>query len=181
MSGGWQSATPPVATLPVRCGTLPVATLPVGCSTLHARVQPARGQPARPVRPCPGPTCTWQPGWWEEWDDTVLQRQDSKFQPWRSGAEFAISRFRSSQYCIFTSEQGRTFCFFETWMPEPGLKLRSPTFQAGRQPPCIPDRERSSQLTQLMDTRRWTNVGMMLSQLCKLLNKLGCHSGEYFI
>ena len=78
MSGGWQSATPPVATLPVRCGTLPVATLPVGCGTLHARGQPARGQPARRVqhparvqparghsarrvRPCPGPTCTWQP------------------------------------------------------------------------------------------------------------------------
>ena len=50
-------------------------------------------------------------GWWEEWDDSVLQRQDSKFQPWRSGAEFAISRFRSSQYWIFTSEQGRNILF----------------------------------------------------------------------
>ena len=23
-------------------------------------------------------------GWWDEWDDTVLQTQDSKFEPWRS-------------------------------------------------------------------------------------------------
>ena len=78
MSGGWQSATPPVVTLLVRCGTLAVATPPVGCGTLHdrghptrgqpagrvrhpARVQPACGHPARRVRLCPGPTCTWQP------------------------------------------------------------------------------------------------------------------------
>ena len=39
--------------------------------------------------------------------------------------------------------RGETFCFFETLMPESGLKPRSPTFQAGRQPLCIPDRERS--------------------------------------
>ena len=23
-------------------------------------------------------------GWWDDWDDTVLQTQDSKFEPWRS-------------------------------------------------------------------------------------------------
>ena len=26
-------------------------------------------------------------GWWDDWDDTVLQTQDSKFGPWRSEAE----------------------------------------------------------------------------------------------
>ena len=33
-------------------------------------------------------------GWWDEWDDTVLQTQDSKFEPWRSEAENASSRSR---------------------------------------------------------------------------------------
>ena len=28
-------------------------------------------------------------GWWDDWDDTVLQTQDSKFEPWRSEAEHA--------------------------------------------------------------------------------------------
>ena len=33
-------------------------------------------------------------GWWGDWDDTVLQTQDSKFEPWRSEAEHATSRSR---------------------------------------------------------------------------------------
>ena len=33
-------------------------------------------------------------GWWDDWDDTVLQTQDSKFEPWRSAAEHATSRSR---------------------------------------------------------------------------------------
>ena len=33
-------------------------------------------------------------GWWDEWDDTALKTQDSKFEPWRSEAEQATSRSR---------------------------------------------------------------------------------------
>ena len=33
-------------------------------------------------------------GWWDDWDDTVLQTQNSKFEPWRSEAEHATSRSR---------------------------------------------------------------------------------------
>ena len=33
-------------------------------------------------------------GWWDEWDDTALQTQDFKFEPWRSEAEHATSRSR---------------------------------------------------------------------------------------
>ena len=33
-------------------------------------------------------------GWWDDWDDTVLQTQDSKFEPWQSEAEHATSRSR---------------------------------------------------------------------------------------
>ena len=32
--------------------------------------------------------------WWDDWNDTVLQTQDSKFEPWRSEAEHATSRSR---------------------------------------------------------------------------------------
>ena len=41
-------------------------------------------------------------GWWDDWDDTVLQTQDSKFEPWRSEAEHATSRSRFFQ----TAETG---------------------------------------------------------------------------
>ena len=30
-------------------------------------------------------------GWWDDWDDTVFQTQDSTFEPWRSEAEHATS------------------------------------------------------------------------------------------
>ena len=37
-------------------------------------------------------------GWWDDWDDTVLQTQDSKFEPWRSEAEHATSRSRRAPH-----------------------------------------------------------------------------------
>ena len=48
------------------------------------------------------PLCTYRLNWtrrtswrsWDDWDDTVLQTQDSKFEPWRSEAENATSRSR---------------------------------------------------------------------------------------
>ena len=51
-------------------------------------------------------------GWWDEWDDTALQTQDSKFEPWRSEAEHATSRSRRlPQYWIIASELGRNNLF----------------------------------------------------------------------
>ena len=50
-------------------------------------------------------------GWWDEWDDTALQTQDSKFKPWRSEAEHATSRSRRLQTIpSFTSRWGRNIC-----------------------------------------------------------------------
>ena len=47
-------------------------------------------------------------GWWDDWDDTVLQTQDSKFEPWRSEAEHATSRSRRlPAILIFTRGWGR--------------------------------------------------------------------------
>ena len=55
-------------------------------------------------------------GWWDDWDDTVLQTQDSKFEPWRSEAEHATSRSqRLPTILTFTHGWGRNiFCFFQT-------------------------------------------------------------------
>ena len=55
-------------------------------------------------------------GWWDDWDDTVLQTQDSKFEPWRSEVEHATSRSRRLPTILtFTRGWGRNiFCFFET-------------------------------------------------------------------
>ena len=55
-------------------------------------------------------------GWWNDWDDAVLQTQDSKFKPWRSEAEHATSRSRRFPTLLtFTRGWGRNFfCFFQT-------------------------------------------------------------------
>ena len=55
-------------------------------------------------------------GWWDDWDDTVLQTQDSKFEPWRSEAENATSRSRRLPAILtFTRGWGwNIFCFFQT-------------------------------------------------------------------
>ena len=55
-------------------------------------------------------------GWWDDWDDTVLQTQDSKFEPWQSEAEHATSRSRRLPTILtFTRGWGRNiFCFFQT-------------------------------------------------------------------
>ena len=47
-------------------------------------------------------------GWWDDWDDTVLQTQNSKFEPWRSEAEHATSRSRRLP-TILTTEKSKTF------------------------------------------------------------------------
>ena len=55
-------------------------------------------------------------GWWDDWDDTVLQTQDLKFGPWRSEVEHATSRSRRLPTILtFTRGWGRNnFCFFQT-------------------------------------------------------------------
>ena len=51
-------------------------------------------------------------GWWDDWDDTVLQTQDSKFEPWRSEAEHATSRSRRLPTVLtFTRGWEETFLF----------------------------------------------------------------------
>ena len=69
-------------------------------------------------------------GWWDDWDDTVLQTQDSKFEPWRSEAEHATSRSRRLPTILtFTRGWGRNkFVSFKP--PRPGTKPRTLAWKA---------------------------------------------------
>ena len=69
-------------------------------------------------------------GWWDDWDDTVLQTQDSKFEPWRSEAEHATSRSRRlPTILIFTRGWGRNnFVSFKP--PRPGTEPRTLAWKA---------------------------------------------------
>ena len=61
-------------------------------------------------------------GWWDDWDDTVLQTQDSKFEPWRSEAEHATSRSRRLPTILtFTRGWGRNI-FVSLKPPRPGTE-----------------------------------------------------------
>ena len=64
-------------------------------------------------------------GWWDDWDDTVLQTQDSKFEPWRSEAEHATPRSRRLPTILtFTRGWGRNnFVSFKP--PRPGTEPRT--------------------------------------------------------
>ena len=69
-------------------------------------------------------------GWWDDWDDTVLQTQDSKFEPWRSEAEHATSRSRRLPTILtFTRGWGRNnFVSFKP--PWPGTEPRTLAWKA---------------------------------------------------
>ena len=69
-------------------------------------------------------------GWWDDWDDTVLQTQDLKFEPWRSEAEHATSRSRRLPTILtFTRGWGRNnFVSFK--LPRPGTEPRTPAWKA---------------------------------------------------
>ena len=61
-------------------------------------------------------------GWWDDWDDTVLQTQDSKFEPWRSEAEHATSRSRRLPTILtFTRGWGRNI-LISFKPPRPGTE-----------------------------------------------------------
>ena len=82
-------------------------------------------------------------GWWDDWDDTVLQTQDSKFEPWRSEAEHATSRSRRLPTILtFTRGWGRNnFVSFKP--PSPGTEPRTLAWKAAvltttlRPPPSV--------------------------------------------
>ena len=84
-------------------------------------------------------------GWWDEWDDTVLQTQDSKFEPWRSEAEHATSRSRRLPCIILTFTRGWGRNIFVSFKPpSPGTEPRTLAWKAAvltttlGPPPIVP-------------------------------------------
>ena len=69
-------------------------------------------------------------GWWDDWDDTLLQTQDSKFEPWRSEAEHATSRSRRLPTILtFTRGWGRNI-FVSFKPPRLGTEPRTLAWKA---------------------------------------------------
>ena len=69
-------------------------------------------------------------GWWDDWDDTDLQTQYSKFEPWRSEAEHATSRSRRLPTILaFTRGWGRNI-FVSFKPPRPGTEPRALAWKA---------------------------------------------------
>ena len=69
-------------------------------------------------------------GWWDNWDDTVLQTQDPKFEPWRSEVEHATSRSRRLPTKLtFTRGWGRNI-FVSFKPPRPGTEPRTLAWKA---------------------------------------------------
>ena len=69
-------------------------------------------------------------GWWNEWDDTVLQTQYSKFEPWRFEAEHTTSRSRRLPTIrSFTCGWGRII-FVSFKPPRPGTEPRTLAWKA---------------------------------------------------
>ena len=90
-------------------------------------------------------------GWWDEWDDTVLQKQDSKFKPWRSEAKHATSRSRRLPTILsFTRGWGRNI-FVSFKPPRPGTEPRTLAWIAGQE-------------DFLSNIVHFSNVGSMLGQ-----------------
>ena len=99
-------------------------------------------------------------GWWDDWDDTVLQTQDSKFEPWRSEAEHATSRSRRLPTILtFTRGWGRNnFVSFKP--PRPGTEPRTLAWKA-------------AVLTTTLGPPPWQNGGQLFSNLadwCHILS-----------
>ena len=69
-------------------------------------------------------------GWWGDWDDTVLQTQDSKFEPWRSEAEHATSRSRRLPTILTFTRGWRKNIFVSFKPPRPGTEPQTLAWKA---------------------------------------------------
>ena len=100
-------------------------------------------------------------GWWDDWDDTVLQTQDSKFEPWRSEAEHATSRSRRlSTILTFTRGWGRNiFVSFKPGTEPRTLAWKAAVLTTTPGPPphfsveCMPMKHKTL-------NKCWFNVGL---------------------
>ena len=69
-------------------------------------------------------------GWWDDWDNTVLQTQDSKFEPWWSEAEHATSRSRRLPTILTFTRGWRRNIFVSLKPPRPGTEPQTLAWKA---------------------------------------------------
>ena len=99
-------------------------------------------------------------GWWDDWDDTALQTQDSKFKPWRSEAEHATSRSRRLPTILtFTRGWGRNI-FVSFKLSKPGTEPRTLAWKAAVLTTTLgpPPNMCCSLLTQIATRQRKNNI-----------------------
>ena len=100
-------------------------------------------------------------GWCDDGDDTVLQTQDSKFEPWRSGAEHATSRSRRLPTILtFTRGWGRNI-FVSFKPPRPGTEPQTLAWKAAVLTTTLgpPSRSRNSK-GESWRVNHWMNVAL---------------------
>ena len=106
-------------------------------------------------------------GWWDDWDDTVLQTQDSKFEPRRSEAEHATSRSRRLPTILtFTRGWGRNI-FVSFKPPRPGTEPRTLAWKAAVLTTTLgPPPSRDERLNKAGPTlpRHWANASCLLGE-----------------
>ena len=102
------------------------------------------------------------------------------FEPWRSVARYLSVTEAPHNIESLRMSRGKTFSFFETWMPEWGWNPRSPTLQAGSfnqcpPPPCKENIWQGNVVASIENVmpeffQWWTNVvdvGSALKNLCR--------------
>ena len=117
-------------------------------------------------------------GWWDDWDDSVLQTQDSKFEPWRSEAEHATSRSRRLPTILtFTRGWGRNI-FVSFKPPRPGTEPRTLAWRAAVLTTTLgPPPQRSSNWKKgysqdlakqtVVNAKHWASKVLMLDQFAQ--------------
>ena len=104
-------------------------------------------------------------GWWDDWDDTVLQTQDSKFEPWRSEAEHANSRSRRPPQYWLSHVDGEETFFVSFKPPRPGTEPGTLAWKAAVLTTTLGPPPHSFIVKAYQaGTRRWINVVLALAQ-----------------
>ena len=96
-------------------------------------------------------------GWWDDWDDTVLQTQDSKFEPWRSEAEHATSRSRRLPTILTFTRGWGSNIFVSFKPPRPGTEPRTQAWKAAVLTTTLgpPPRDVTAYITKCMIYSEW--------------------------
>ena len=119
-------------------------------------------------------------GWWDDWDDTVLQTQDSKFEPWRSEAEHATSRSRRLPTILtFTRGWGRNI-FVSFKPPRPGTEPRTLAWKAAVLTTTLGPPPSPTQSICITFVQCWSNVEDVGPTLYKCCTHVLCLLGYIF-